>query len=124
MRGYVESSRVSDFCPDQAQRRDDERCIVTRGWDYARGKTIVRTFDPSGKLIATDVPDGADLSLTPIEKQRVEALVRADPRTRDIVNKPGVIIFDSGFVMREPGDPVVRSGIPLHPLHRRHEWWR
>lgn len=104
MRGYVESSRVTDFCPDQRQRRDDERCVVTRGWDYSAGKTIVRTFDPSGKLIATEEPDGADLSLTQAEQARVEALVRSDPRTRDIVNRPGVMIFDSGFVMREPGD--------------------
>src|SRR5690606_32611988 len=53
MRGYVESRRVTDFCPDQNQRRDDERCVVTYGWDYERGVTVVRTFDPAGKVIAT-----------------------------------------------------------------------
>ena len=55
MRGYVESSRVTDFCPDQSERRDDERCVVTRGLDYARGQNIVLTFDPNGNLIATPV---------------------------------------------------------------------
>lgn len=104
MRGYVESSRVTDFCPDQQQRRADERCIVTRGWDYDRGVTIVRTFNPDGKLIDTVEPAGADLSLTAVEKARVEALVRADPRTRDIVNQPGIVFWTGGFVMREPGD--------------------
>lgn len=104
MRGYVESSRVTDFCPDQRQRRDDERCVVTRGWDYDRGVTIVRTYDPDGKLIGTVEPAGADLSLTAIEKARVEALLRTDPRTRDIVDKPGVMIWAGGFAMREPGD--------------------
>lgn len=104
MRGYIQSSKVTDFCPDQSQRRDDERCVVTRGFDYSTGQTIVRTFDPEGKLMRTEKPDGADLSLTPAEKSRVEFLVRSDPRTRDIVNKPGVMIFESGFVMREPGD--------------------
>lgn len=104
MRGYVESSRVTDFCPDQKLRRDDERCVVTRGWDYERGVTIVRTYDPDGKIIGTVEPPGADLSLLPEEKARVETLVRSDPRTRDIVNQPGVLIWSGGFVMREPGD--------------------
>lgn len=104
MRGYVESSRVTDFCPDQRVRRDDERCVVTRGWDYGHGETLVQTYDPSGKLIATEKPDGADLSLTAAEISRVEMLVRSDPRTREIVNQPGVKIIESGFVMREPGD--------------------
>jgi hypothetical protein len=110
MRGYVESRRVSDFCPDQQNRRDDERCVVTRGWDYSRGVTIVRTYDPDGKLISTEEPPGADLSLTDIEKARIEALMRADPRTRDIVNKPGVMLWQGGFVMREPGDPYCDRG--------------
>ena len=68
--GYVEASRVTDFCPDQATRRDDERCIVTRGFDYAKGITVVRTLDPSGRVIRTDYPPGADLSLTPAELPR------------------------------------------------------
>lgn len=110
MRGYVESSRVTDFCPDQRQRRDDERCIVTRGWDYERGVTIVRTFDPAGRLIDTVEPPGSDLSLTAAEKARVEALVRMDPRTRDIVDKPAVVVWAGGFVMREPGDPWCDRG--------------
>ena len=104
MQGYVESSRVTDFCPDQKLRRDDERCVVTRGWDYERGVTIVRTYDPEGKIIGTVEPPGADLSLLPEEKARVETLVRSDPRTRDIVDKPGVLFWTGGFVMREPGD--------------------
>lgn len=110
MRGYVESSRVTDFCPDQRQRRDDERCVVTRGWDYERGVTIVRTFDPAGKLIDKVEPPGSDLSLTAAEKARVEALVRMDPRTRGIVDMPGVMIWAGGFVMREPGDPWCDRG--------------
>ena len=101
MRGYVESSRVTDFCPDQDKRPDDARCIVTRGWDYSRGVTIVRTYDPQGKLIATEEPAGADLSLTEIEIARIEALMRADPRTRDTVNKPESC-FGRWLVMREP----------------------
>jgi hypothetical protein len=105
MHGYVESSRVTDFCPDQTLRRADERCVVTRGWDYERGVTLVRTFDPSGKLIRTDEPPGADLSLTSIEEARVEALVRSDSRTGAVVNRPDAKLWIGGFVMREPGDP-------------------
>lgn len=110
MRGYVESSKVTDFCPDQGSRRDDERCVVTRGWDYDRGVTIVRTYDPDGRLIGTVEPPGANLSLVPEEKARVETLVRSDPRTSAIVNKPGVLIWTGGFVMREPGDPWCDKG--------------
>lgn len=104
MTGYIESRRVTDFCPDQDQRADDERCTVTHGWDYDRGVNIVRTYDSAGTLISTVEPPGADLSLTPAESARVEALVRADPRTRDIVNKPGVMFWAGGFAMRMPGD--------------------
>lgn len=121
MRGYVESSRVTDFCPDQSERRDDERCVVTRGWDYARGQNIVRTFDPNGNLIATQYPPGADLSLTEPERQRAAALVKLDPRTRDIVNKPDVMLWHGGFAMREPGDPFLRQGFALHSRDRRRE---
>lgn len=110
MQGYVESSKVTDFCPDPSTRRDDERCTVTRGFDYARVVTIVRTYDPSGKLISSNEVAGADLSLTERERARVEALVRADPRTRDIVNAPGVMLWDGGFVMREPGDKYCDRG--------------
>lgn len=110
MRGYVESSRVTDFCPDQGQRRDDERCVVTRGWDYARGITVVRTWDPAGALMKEENPAGADLSLVPAEQARVEALVRADPRTSPIVNRSGVMFWSGGFVMREPGDRFCDEG--------------
>lgn len=110
MQGYVESARATDFCPDQRERRADERCVVTRGWDYAQGVTIVRTYDPAGKLISTEEPPGADLSLTAAEQARVEALVRADPRTSNIVNKPNVMFWAGGFVMREPGDPYCDRG--------------
>lgn len=110
MQGYVESARATDFCPDQRERKDDERCVVTRGWDYERGVTIVRTYDPSGRLISTDEPPGADLSLTAAEQARVEALVRMDPRTRGLVNKPEVIFWAGGFAMREPGDRYCDRG--------------
>lgn len=104
IRGYVESSRVTDFCPDQASRRADERCVVTRGFDYATARTVVRMYDPDGKLIRTEHPPGANLSLTPAEQARVAALVRADPRTRAIVERSDVMFWSGGFVMREPGD--------------------
>lgn len=104
MRGYVESSRVTDFCPDQASRPGTDRCIVTRGFDYAAGATVVRMYDPSGTLIRTDHPPGANLSLTPPEQARVEALVRADPRIAAIANRHDVMLWSGGFVMREPGD--------------------
>lgn len=108
--GYVESSRVTDFCPDHKLRRDDERCVVTRGWDYERGITVVRTWDPAGIILKTENPPGADLSLTPREQARVEALVRTDPRTAQVVNRPGVMFWSGGFVMREPGDPYCDKG--------------
>ncbi len=110
MRGYVESSKVTDFCPDQSTRRDDERCTVTRGFDYSRVLTIVRTYDPTGKLINSVDVAGADLSLTDVERARIETLIRADPRTKDIVNAPGVMLWDGGFVMREPGDQFCDRG--------------
>lgn len=71
---------------------------------------MVHTYDPEGKLISTVEPPGADLSLTSAEAARVEALVRSDPRTRDIVNKPGVLFWSGGFAMREPGDPWCDKG--------------
>ena len=110
MRGYVESSKVTDFCPDQSRRRDDERCVVTRGFDYARGITIVRTFDPAGQLLSSVDVAGADLSLTEVERARVETLIRADPRTKNVVNAPDVMLWDGGFVMREPGDRYCDRG--------------
>lgn len=110
MRGYVESSRVTDFCPDQSARRDDERCVVARGWDYARGQAIVRTYDPSGNLMSTQYPPGADLSLTELERERAAELVKSDPRTRDIVNKPDVMLWHGGFAIRGPGDPFCDRG--------------
>lgn len=109
IRGYVESSRVTDFCPGE-NRPADERCVVTRGWDYDKGVTVVRTYDPGGTLIDTRHPPGADLSLTAAEQARVEALVRADPRTAPIVNRPGVMFWSGGFVMREPGDAFCDRG--------------
>jgi hypothetical protein len=109
IRGYVESSRVTDFCPG-SNRPADERCVVTRGWDYDSGVTVVRTYDPAGRLIDTRNPPGADLSLTAPEQARVEALVRSDPRTAPIVNRPGVMFWSGGFVMREPGDAFCDRG--------------
>lgn len=110
MRGLVESSRVTDFCPQPPIRRADERCIVTRSWDYDRGVTVVRTYDPQGTLILTQTPPGADLSLTAAEQARIETLMRTDPRTSSIVNVPGVMVWSGGFVMREPGDRYCDRG--------------
>lgn len=110
MSGYVESQRATDFCPDQRQRRADERCVVTRGWDYATGVAILRMFDPQGRKINEEVLPGADLSLTPAEQRRVEDLVRADPQLAPIINQPGVRVWAGGFVVREPGDPYCDRG--------------
>ncbi len=110
MRGYVESSRVTDFCPDPASRPPTDRCVVTRGFDYASGTTLVRMYDADGRLILSDRPPGADLGLTPPEQARVEALVRADPRTAPIVNRSDVVLWSGGFVVREPGDPHCDRG--------------
>src|SRR5690606_8144059 len=103
MQGYVESSRVTDFCPDQASRPETDRCVVTRGFDYATGRTVVRTYDPAGKLIGTDHPPGANLSLTEAERARLEALVRADPRTAAVGGRADVVVWSGGCVRREPG---------------------
>lgn len=110
MSGYVESQRATDFCPDQNRRRADERCVVTRGWDYAAGVGIQRVFDPQGRRISEEVLPGADLSLTPAERRRVEDLVRADPQLAPIINQPGVRVWAGGFVVREPGDPYCDRG--------------
>lgn len=104
LRGYVESEKASDFCPGPKVWRPDQRCMVTRGWDYSNGQTLVRTYDPQGKLLAEVVEPGADLSLVPSEKLRVESLVRADPALASVVNRPTVRIWAGGFAFREPGD--------------------
>ncbi|MBN8481301.1 MAG: hypothetical protein J0L88_06900, partial [Xanthomonadales bacterium] len=104
MRGYIESSRVTDLCPDPGKRAAEDRCVVTRGFDYTRGETVVRMYDPAGRLVLTEHPPGADVSLTPIEHARVEALMRVDARTAPIVNRTGVVLWAGGFVVREPGD--------------------
>ncbi len=110
MHGYVESRRVTDFCPEALRRAADERCTVTRGWDYAAKRAVVRTYDPTGVLVSEDHPDGADLSLVAEESARVEALLRHDPRTAPVVNRPGVMVWAGGFVMREPGDRFCDRG--------------
>lgn len=110
LRGYVESARASDFCPGPMKWRNDQRCVVTRGWDYSKGVTLVRTYDPSGKLLREMIEPGADLSLVAAEQIRVESLVRSEPTIASVVNRPTVRVWAGGFVFREPGDPFCDRG--------------
>lgn len=110
MRGYIESSRATDFCPGPKKWRPDQRCVVTRGWDYSKAETFVRTFDPEGERLDEVVEPGADLSLVPAEQQRVESLLRAEPTLAPVVNRPSVRVWAGGFVFRKPGDPFCDRG--------------
>lgn len=50
------------------------------------------------------------MRLTPLEDDRVKALVNGYPILGEIARQPGVVIWAGGFVMRKPGDRYCDRG--------------
>jgi hypothetical protein len=107
MKGIVINRRYGDFF--RIDGKDVNREIEL-AWDYDRGTAIRRTYDLSGKLLATEDLPGGEMRLTPIEDDRVKALVAGYPSLKPIADEPGVVIWAGGFVMRIPGDRYCDKG--------------
>lgn len=101
MRGIVINRRYGDFFVVDGK---EVRREIELAWDYDRATAIRRTYDPSGKLLQTEDLPGAEMRLTPAEDARVKALVSGYPTLKDVVKRPGVVIWAGGFVLRKPGD--------------------
>lgn len=107
MRGIVVNRRYVDFFVVEGR---EIRREIELAWDYDRGTAIKRTYDLSGKLLSTEGLPGAEMRLTPLEDERVKALVSGYPTLREIVKQPGVVIWAGGFVLRKPGDRWCDAG--------------
>jgi hypothetical protein len=107
MHGYVTARRVSDFIMVNGK---EQRREVEYGWDYDHGFGLQKTFDAQGKLLETEHLSGADLSLTPLEVERVHQLIHAQPDLKAIAGKSDVVIWGDGFAYREPDDPDCSAG--------------
>ena len=101
MHGIVINRRYGDFFMID---RQEVRREIELAWDYDRGTAIRRTYDLSGKLLQSEDIAGAEMRLTDLENDRVKALVSGYPTLKEIVRKPGVVIWAGGFVWRKPGD--------------------
>lgn len=89
---------------------EEVRRKIQLAWDYDRGTAIRRTYDMQGNLLTTEDLPGAEMRLTEQENERVKDLVRGYPTLKDIANKPDVVIWAGGFVMRIPGDRYCDKG--------------
>lgn len=101
MQGIVINRRYGDFfMVDHKEVRRE----IELAWDYDRGTAIRRTYDLDGKLLQTEDVPGGEMRLTDVENDRVKALVSGYPTLKEIVQRPGVVIWAGGFVWRKPGD--------------------
>lgn len=107
MSGIVINRRYGDFYMVDGEKIHRE---IELAWDYDRGTAIRRTYDLAGELLKTEDLPGAEMRLTPIENDRVKALVSGYPTLEEIVKEPGVVIWAGGFVMRIPGDRYCDKG--------------
>jgi hypothetical protein len=107
MKGIVINRRYGDFYTIDGEKVHRE---IELAWDYDRATAIRRTYDLSGKLLKTEDLPGAEMRLTPLEDERVKALVSGYPTLKEIVGEPGVVIWAGGFVMRIPGDRYCDQG--------------
>jgi hypothetical protein len=107
MKGVIVNRRYGDFF---VKNGVETRREIEFAWDYDRKTAIRRTYDMSGKLLLTEDLPGAEMRLTPLENDRVKALVSGYPTLKDIVKQPGVVIWAGGFVLRQPGDRWCDSG--------------
>ncbi|HEY6941150.1 hypothetical protein [Dokdonella sp.] len=107
MKGIVINRSYEDFFVHDGV---ETRRRIELAWDYDRGTAIRRTYDLDGKLLQTEDVVGAEMRLTPLEDERVKALVRGYPGLREIAARDGVIIWAGGFVMRKPGDRYCDRG--------------
>lgn len=107
MQGIVVNRRYGDFFMIDGKEVHRE---IELAWDYGRGTAIRRTYALTGELLQTEDLPGAEMRLTPLEDERVKALVRGYPTLKDVANQPGVVIWAGGFVMRIPGDRYCDRG--------------
>lgn len=107
MKGIVINRSYEDFFVHDGV---ETRRRIELAWDYDRATAIRRTYDLDGKLLKTEDVPGAEMRLTPVEDERVKALVLGYPELRAIATRPGVVIWAGGFVMRKPGDRYCDRG--------------
>jgi hypothetical protein len=107
MKGIVVNRSYEDFFVHDGV---ETRRRIELAWDYDRATAIRRTYDLEGKLLQAEDIAGAEMRLTPIEDERVKALVLGYPDLRPIATHPGVVIWAGGFVMRKPGDRYCDRG--------------
>ena len=107
MKGIVANRSYEDFFVHEGV---ETRRRIELAWDYDRATAIRRTYDLAGTLLQTEDVTGAEMRLTPLEDERVKALVRGYPGLRDIAARTGVVIWAGGFVMRKPGDRYCDRG--------------
>lgn len=107
MKGIVVNRSYEDFFVHDGV---ETRRRIELAWDYDRGTAIRRTYDLDGKLLQTEDIAGAEMRLTPLEDDRVKALVNGYPTLGSIAQQPGVVIWAGGFVMRKPGDRYCDRG--------------
>jgi len=107
MKGIVANRSYEDFFVHEGV---ETRRRIELAWDYDRATAIRRTYDLDGTLLQTEDVTGAEMRLTPLEDERVKALVRGYPGLRDIAARTGVVIWAGGFVMRKPGDRYCDRG--------------
>jgi hypothetical protein len=107
MSGIVINRSYGDFFVVKGK---EVRRRIELAWDYDRGTAMRRTYDTAGKLLLTEDVPGAEMRLTPIEDERLKALVSGYPTLKDVVKQPGVVIWGGGFVMRKPGDRYCDRG--------------
>lgn len=107
MKGIVVNRSYEDFFVHDGV---ETRRRIELAWDYDRATAIRRTYDLDGKLLQTEDIPGAEMRLTPLEDDRVKALVNGYPILGEIAQQPGVVIWAGGFVMRKPGDRYCDRG--------------
>ena len=107
MTGIVVNRSYEDFFVHDGV---ETRRRIELAWDYDRGTAIRRTYDLKGELLQTEDIPGAEMRLTPLEDDRVKALVNGYPILGEIARQPGVVIWAGGFVMRKPGDRYCDRG--------------
>lgn len=107
MKGIVVNRSYEDFFVHDGV---ETRRRIELAWDYDRATAIRRTYALDGKLLQTEDIAGAEMRLTPLEDDRVKALVNGYPILGEMARQPGVVIWAGGFVMRKPGDRYCDRG--------------
>lgn len=102
MRGYQMARRYDNLVKIDGR---DVRQVVEYGFDYDRKQTVRRIHDLDGRLLSEDFFPAESLRANPAEQARMTELVRTHPQLGPMMDEPGLLIHDGGFVVREGDDP-------------------